>query len=105
MKTRKSGVLAAVSAAAAVAMLLSACGGSSSESKTKVDYVEPSSGIPSSYKGELPTPSATKGYYNQQSRDNVKDGGTLNLAISEIGPNWNYLSTDGNTGYMSSLWQ
>ena len=105
MKTRKSGVLAAVSAAAAVAMLLSACGGSSSESKTKVDYVEPSSGIPSSYKGELPTPSATKGYYNQQSRDNVKDGGTLNLAISEIGPNWNYLSTDGNTGYMSNLWQ
>ena len=105
MNTRKSKALAALSAAAAVAMLLSACGGSSSSSQSgSTNYVEPSSGIPSSYKGDLPTPSSTKGYYNEQSRSSVKDGGTLNLAITEIGPNWNYLSTDGNTGYMSNLW-
>lgn len=105
MNTRKSKTLAALSAAAAVAMLLSACGGSSSSSQSgSTNYVEPSSGIPSSYKGDLPTPSSTKGYYNVQPRSNVKDGGTLNLAISEIGPNWNYLNTDGNTLYMSNLW-
>lgn len=105
MNARKSKAFAALSAAAAVAMLLSGCGGSSGSSQSSsTKYVEPSSGIPSSYKGELPTPVATKAYYNEQDRSNVKDGGTLNLAISEIGPNWNYLSSDGNTLYMSNLW-
>lgn len=87
MNTRKSKTLAALSrGGGAVAMLLSACGGSSSSSQSgSTNYVEPSSGIPSSYKGDLPTPSSTKGYYNVQPRSNVKDG-TLNLAISEIGP-------------------
>ncbi|WP_314686409.1 ABC transporter family substrate-binding protein [uncultured Bifidobacterium sp.] len=102
MTARQGRLVAAVAIMAAVGMLVSACGGSSNAGTTT--YKELSSGIPASYKGALPTPVATKGYYNEQQRSNVKDGGTLNLAISEIGPNWNLLSSDGNTTYMNTLW-
>lgn len=105
-KMRK--VTALVAATAAFAMLLAGCGaqnggnGTSNGSATTTE--EPAAGFDSSYTGDLPMPKTTERYDNHQSRDNVKDGGTLTLPIVEIGPNWNYLSTDGNTGYMSDLW-
>jgi peptide/nickel transport system substrate-binding protein len=102
-KTRKLTALAA--ATAALAMLLAGCGaGNGNGSSNASSATEPPAGIDSSYTGDLPMPKVTERYDNHQSRDNVKDGGTLTLSIVEIGPNWNYLSSDGNTGYMSELW-
>lgn len=86
-------------------MLLAGCGaGNGNGSSNASSATEPPAGIDSSYTGDLPMPKVTERYDNHQSRDNVKDGGTLTLSIVEIGPNWNYLSSDGNTGYMSELW-
>ena len=102
-KTRKLTALAA--ATAALAMLLAGCGaGNGNGSSNASSATEPPAGIDSSYTGDLPMPKVTERYDNHQSRDNVKDGGTLTLSITEVGPNWNYLSSDGNTGYMSELW-
>ena len=102
-KTRKLTALAA--ATAALAMLLAGCGaGNGNGSSNASSATEPPAGIDSSYTGDLPMPKVTERYDNHQSRDNVKDGGTLTLSIVEVGPNWNYLSSDGNTGYMSELW-
>ena len=52
----------------------------------------------------MPAPDASKAYNNPQERDNIQDGGTLTLATTEIGPNWNANSTDGNSLYMSEFW-
>ena len=103
-KTRKLTALAA--ATAALAMLLAGCGaGNGNGSSNASSATEPPAGIDSSYNRR---PAHAEGhrrrYDNHQSRDNVKDGGTLTLSIVEIGPNWNYLSSDGNTGYLSELW-
>lgn len=96
-------MLAAVTAS--FAMLFAGCGAESNKgSDAPTLKEEPAAGIEFSYKGELPMPKVTERYDNHQERDNVKDGGTLTLSIGEITPNWNYLSTDGNTGYMSELW-
>ncbi|KAB5607136.1 ABC transporter family substrate-binding protein [Bifidobacterium jacchi] len=103
----KSKLMTLAAVAASCAMLLSGCGGannSSNNSNTATVTEEPAAGFDSSYTGSLPMPKTDQRYDNQQDRDNVKDGGTLTLPITEIGPNWNYLSTDGNTGYMSELW-
>ena len=102
-KTRKLTALAA--ATAALAMLLAGCGaGNGNGSSNASSATEPPAGIDSSYTGDLPMPKVTERYDNHQSRDNVKDGGTLTLSITEVGPNWNYLSSDGNTAYMFELW-
>ena len=93
-----------VAAAASVAMLLSGCGAGGDDAASDSKYVQPADGVPSSYEGTLPTPDASKTYNNTQKRDNIKDGGTLTLGTSEIGPNWNANSTDGNTVYMSEFW-
>ena len=34
----------------------------------------------------------------------IQDGGTLTLPAGEIGPNWNYLSIEGNTSEMHNMW-
>src|SRR5699024_1867499 len=52
----------------------------------------------------LPMPEPGKRYDNPQPRSAIKDGGTLTLPITEIGPNFNAFSVDGNTVYMSALW-
>ncbi|MFT9392640.1 ABC transporter family substrate-binding protein [Bifidobacterium sp.] len=91
-----------VSAAAVVA--LAACGSGSSASD-QTYKTEPSEGTPTSYKGTLPMPSATKAYSNPLSRDKIKQGGTFTAGITEIGPDWNNLSVNGNTAYMASLWK
>ena len=87
-KTRKLTALAA--ATAALAMLLAGCGaGNGNGSSNASSATEPPAGIDSSYTGDLPMPKVTERYDNHQSRDNVKDGGTLTLSITEVGPNWN----------------
>lgn len=66
---------------------------------------ESSAGVPATTPADkLPLPEKGKVYINEQPRDNIKDGGTLTLAISEIGPDWNKTSVNGNTAYMSTLW-
>lgn len=91
-----------VSAAAVIA--LSACGSSSSASGESYK-TEPSEGTPTSYKGTLPMPNASKAYNNALSRDKIKQGGTFTAGITEIGPDWNVIDVNGNTAYMASLWK
>ncbi|HAK71851.1 ABC transporter family substrate-binding protein [Bifidobacterium sp. UBA6881] len=100
---KKSKLMTLAAVMASFSMLFAGCGAGSSSSSSTLK-AEPADGVPSSYTGDLPLPSVKQRYDNHLSRDKVKDGGTLTLGISEIGPNWNYLSTDGNTGYMSELW-
>lgn len=108
MKLRRTRYAVAVGATlVSLSMVLTACGsGGSGTSTGGSDTLkeEPISGVPSSYKGDLPMPDSTQRYDNHLDRDKIKDGGTLTLPITEIGPNWNYMSADGNTGYMSDLW-
>ena len=82
---------------AAASMALAGCGGNGAgdASASKSGYVQPADGVPSDYTGTLPAPDASKAYNNPQERDNIQDGGTLTLATTEIGPNWNANSTDG----------
>jgi peptide/nickel transport system substrate-binding protein len=98
-------VTALAAATAALAMLLAGCGGAGNGSNdAKTASEEPAVGFDSSYTGSLPMPKSDQRYNNPQDRDDIKDGGTLTLPITEIGPNWNLMSTDGNTAYMSELW-
>ena len=91
---------------AAASMALAGCGGNGAgdASASKSGYVQPADGVPSDYTGTLPAPDASKAYNNPQERDNIQDGGTLTLATTEIGPNWNANSTDGNSVYMNEFW-
>ena len=97
-----------VSAAALVS--LAACGsgnGGSNQAQVKntTSKTEPAEGTPISDES-YPMPDPTKGYNNPLDRDQIKDGGSLTLAISEIGPDWNALSVNGNTSYMGgTLWR
>ena len=100
---RKNKLMSLAAVAASFSMLFAGCGANGGSSSSALKE-EPADGVPSSYTGDLPMPNVKQRYDNHQSRDNIKDGGTLTLGIVEIGPNWNYLSTDGNTGYMSELW-
>lgn len=102
MKVRSFKKLATVAAAAsAIAMMLAGCGASGANQAEGA--AEPEDGFAVDYKGAYPMPDATKRYDNHKEYDQVKDGGTLNLATTYT-PNWNYMSVEGNTGYMSELW-
>ncbi|MFC7625601.1 ABC transporter family substrate-binding protein [Microlunatus sp. GCM10028923] len=79
----------AVAALAALALSLAACGGGTSPNQ------EPTVGA-----SEL----ATEAQYNPQPRDNVKDGGTLTTALTEISPQFNTFQADG-TRYTLDLWR
>ncbi|WP_391496038.1 ABC transporter family substrate-binding protein [Gardnerella swidsinskii] len=104
MKKTNAGKLTVFAAAAlSAAMLLGACGAKSAGSKSGVNS-EPAAGVESSYTGALPMPKVDERYDNPQPRENVKDGGTYTFSLSNIGPNWNYASNDGNTAYMATLW-
>ena len=99
--------IVAATATSALAMLLAGCGsgnGGDSSAGSATLKEEPAAGVDTSYTGELPQSKQTGRYDNPQPRDKVKDGGTLTLATTEIGPNWNANSTDGNTTYMAELW-
>ncbi len=56
---------------------------------------EPPEGVPAGTY-PLPLPEKGKAYNNPQPRSNIKDGGTLTLPISGLGPNWNLFNVDGN---------
>lgn len=64
---------------------------------------EPSDGIPSGYRGRLPMPEVGGDYTNPQPRSNVRDGGTLTLPISGLGPNFNALSVEGNSAAVAQV--
>ena len=67
--------------------------------------VEPQNGTPATTDlSRLPLPERGKTYNNPKGRDEVRDGGTLVLPAGEVGPNWNYLSVEGNTSEMSTFW-
>ncbi len=108
MKNTNAGKLTVFAAAAlSVAMLLGACGGTTATTADKAKggmTEEPAAGVDTSYTGALPMPKVDKRYDNPQPRDNVKDGGTYTFSLSDMGPNWNYASNDGNTAYMATLW-
>lgn len=95
----------ALFASMAALVSLAACGNTnSSEVKNDTSTVEPQEGTPIN-QDSYPMPDKTKAYNNPQDRSNLQQGGTLTLAISEIGPDWNALSINGNTVYMSTLWR
>ena len=107
--TRRTFVTA--SAAAIAGFGLAACGSDGSSSSTEaqgtdVTGTEPQNGSPATTDlTQLPLPEKGKTYDNPKSRDEVQDGGTLNLSLSEIGPDFNQLGLNGNTTYMKYLWQ
>ena len=104
MKNTNAGKLTVFAAAAlSLTMLLGACGADTANSGNKSLTEEPAAGVDTSYTGELPMPDVNKRYDNPQTRDNVKDGGTYTVALPVLGPNWNYASNDGNSGYMATL--
>lgn len=79
---------------AALALALAACGGPQKPGTTSSD--EPSSGSTAS--AGLPTTSYTKLPYDQ-----VKDGGTLTLAVGQLPINWNNNTADGALADTSSI--
>lgn len=100
--------LAGGTAAAAAGLGLAGCGGGSdsSSSSSTTTEAEPQSGAPATTSlDQLPLPEKGKVYNNPQDRDNIQDGGNLILPASEVGPNWNYCSTEGNTAEMFTYWQ
>ena len=102
MKNTNAGKLTVFAAAAlSLTMLLGACGADTANSGNKSLTEEPAAGVDTSYTGELPMPDVNKRYDNPQTRDNIKDGGTYTVALPVLGPNWNYASNDGNSGYMA----
>ncbi|WP_223849708.1 ABC transporter family substrate-binding protein [Bifidobacterium vespertilionis] len=99
----------ALVASIATLVSLAACGGSGNTSATgsgtgTAITEEPQEGVPSNYSGTFPKPAQGKAYNNPTDRDKVKDGGTLTLAIGEIGPDWNKFSASGNSVDMGDLW-
>ena len=92
----------AFAAAAAALLALGACGNSNNGAKSTS---EPQEGVPTNYTGSFPMPDPGKAYNNPKDRGELKQGGTLTLPITEIGPNWNAIDVNGNTVYMSGLWR
>ena len=95
-----------VSGLAAAGLGLTACGGGNGTQGGSGDTgVEPQDGSPATTAlDKLPLPEKGKTYNNPKKRDDVKDDGTVTLAINEVGPNWNYVGLEGNTTYMNWLW-
>ncbi|QAY71738.1 ABC transporter family substrate-binding protein [Xylanimonas protaetiae] len=97
---------------AALALTLSACAsgsngadGDKSTGEHSTTAKQPAAGFDAKTMGtDYPMPEEGVAYDNAQDRDKLKQGGTLTLATSEVGPNWNAFNTDGNTGYMAQFW-
>ena len=97
----------AFAAAAATLLALGACGNSNNGSAGNngaKSTSEPQEGVPTNYTGSFPMPDPGKAYNNPKDRGELKQGGTLTLPITEIGPNWNAIDVNGNTVYMDGLW-
>lgn len=94
--------------AATVASLfaISACGsgGDGGDNGGDDARAEPAWGVSPSA-DPLPLPKEGKRYDNPQKRDDIKDGGKLQLPIEELGPNFNQLSADGGTLYVNHIMQ
>ncbi len=107
---RKAGAKATV-IVAALSLTLTACAsdggdkaGDTGDHSTTAE--QPLAGFDAKTMGsDYPMPAEGVAYDNPQDRDALQEGGTLTLATSEIGPNWNSFSTDGNTTYMGHFWQ
>lgn len=98
----------AFAAAAATLLALGACGNSNNGSAGNngaKSTSEPQEGVPTNYTGSFPMPDPGKAYNNAKDRGELKQGGTLTLPITEIGPNWNNIDVNGNTVYMEGLWR
>lgn len=80
----------AIAAIAALALSLAACGGGGT----------PSEQAPTVGASQL----ATEAQFNEQPRDNVKDGGTLTTPTTEISPQFNTWQADG-TRYTLDVWR
>jgi peptide/nickel transport system substrate-binding protein len=104
--SRRSFVGLSGSAAAILGLGLVGCGGGNNSSDgAKVVSAEPQNGSPATTPlDQLPLPEKGKVYNNPLDRDQIQDGGTLTLPAGEIGPNWNYLSIEGNTSEMHNMW-
>jgi peptide/nickel transport system substrate-binding protein len=83
-------IRSAVAAATVLALSLTACGGGSG----------PQTDTPQANSSEL----ASDAQYNPQSRDNIKDGGTLTTSFVEISPQFNTFQADG-TAYTLAFWR
>jgi len=86
MRVRRSAFVAAV---AAMALTAAACGGGGSGPGDQSQTDQPKAGSTAS--AGLPTTDYTKLAYDQ-----VKQGGTLTLAIGQLPTNWNNNAADGN---------
>lgn len=107
--SRRSFLKLSGSAAALAGLGLAGCGnnggGDTAAKSTDATGVEPPEGtVATTPLDQLPLPEKGKAYNNSKKRDDVKDGGTLVLPSGEIGPNWNQISTEGNTAEMLNLW-
>ena len=71
MRMRMNKVIAMVASFAAV-IAMAACGGSGDSQQSASSYkTEPQEGTPTSYKGTLPMPEASKAYNNPQDRSKL----------------------------------
>jgi hypothetical protein len=94
----------ALTGVTAAGLGLAGCGPAQPGNTPAATGVEPQDGSPANTPlDQLPLPEAGKTYNNPKSRDEVQDGGTLTQPITEIGPQWNYYSLQGNTSYMNIL--
>lgn len=96
---------ASVAVVASLAMVAAGCGNTAGSGTGSAGpaQTEPKDGYASSYTGKYAMPAKDGVYNNTQDRDNIKDGGTYTYD-STYSPNWNYMSVDGATSYISDLW-
>ncbi|MBT1178677.1 ABC transporter family substrate-binding protein [Bifidobacterium vespertilionis] len=104
--TSKATKAMAIVASLAALVSFAACGGTGGNTTATSTAIteEPQEGVASNYSGTFPKPVQGKAYNNPTDRSKVKDGGTLTLATTEIGPDWNAFSASGNSVYMNELW-
>ena len=106
--SRRSFVGMAGTAAALAGLGLVGCGGSGNSGSGSAGTdtgVEPQNGSPATTPlDKLPLPEKGKTYNNPIERDKVKDGGTLVLPVTEVGPDFNYFCVNGGTTYINWFW-
>lgn len=99
---------AATAVTAAMAMAMAGCGGGNNNAggdsgKAQSGEAQPAAGYAGDFKGTYAMPAKDEVHNNAKSRDQLKDGGTLTLATTQT-ENFNKVSSDGNSLYMSRMW-